>query len=129
MSWPGDPAAFMAGENETGFLEPETLAALMADENAPAVTSFDDLFDEPMYRACEVVFRGQPHRLAPQGQTYYRPAVDFTSQGFPPDLESAHWNYLPAARWTRNPSVRRPPASRGASVNAPPYRFHDQRRQ
>ena len=53
-------------------------------------TSYDDLFDDAVYRNAQTTFSGQSHRLKPQSQTYYRPAVRYATQGIPEDLSLAH---------------------------------------
>lgn len=58
-------------------------------------TSFDDLFDDPAYRAAQTSFAGHAHHLKPHGQTHYRPVVEYATQGLPGRASSAHWDYLP----------------------------------
>lgn len=60
-------------------------------------SSFDDVFDDPSYRAAQSTFYAPGHKQMPHGQTHYRGAVTHTAQGLPDDSSSAHWGRLPTA--------------------------------
>ena len=81
-------------------LTPRDLAILASDVNREGTeeTSFDDLFDDPSYRMAQTTFRGQSHKLMPQGQTYYREAVQYADQGIPVATSTAHWDWIPAQK-------------------------------
>ena len=68
-------------------------------------TSFDDIFDEPTYRAAQTTFAGQGHRMMPHGQTHYRPVVQHVEQGMPHHLSSAHWEHLPDSGTQKRPAM------------------------
>lgn len=79
-------------------LTPDHLAALAADlrQGGADDAGFDDLFDEPVYRAAQTTFCARGHRMMPHGQTHYRPAVTHAQQGIPEDRDTAHWGWIPA---------------------------------
>lgn len=57
--------------------------------------SFDDMFDDPSFRASRVFFQGRAHRLAPRSQTHYRPNVENnvgSTQRLPVSADTAHWD-------------------------------------
>lgn len=87
------------------------LAALAAyvDRADGEETSFDDLFDGPTYQAAQTIFAAQSHPMMPHGQTHYRPAVRYVTQGLPGHTSSAHWDHLPDPTTDRRSlSPRRP---------------------
>jgi hypothetical protein len=89
-------------------LTAQDLAVLAAyvDRAGAEETSFDDLFDDPTYRAAQTTFAAQSHPMMPPGQTHYRSAVQHVAQGLPGHASSAHWDYLP------DPSAQRHAVSR-----------------
>ena len=78
-------------------LTAQDLAVLAAyvDRAGAEETSFDDLFDDPTYRAAQTTFAAQSHPMMPHGHTHYRSAVQHGTQGLPRHASSAHWDYLP----------------------------------
>ncbi len=84
------------------------LAVLAAyvDRGGAEETSFDDLFDDPSYRAAQTTFAAQSHPMMPRGQTHYRPVVQHVTQGLPGHASSAHWDHLPdAATQPKRPTM------------------------
>ena len=67
-------------------------------EDTEPKTSFDDMFDEPMYRVSRTSFNRQTHALGPRTQTHYRKATRHELQGLPEKAESAHWDYDSSVR-------------------------------
>ena len=100
-------------------LTPQDLALFASYANRGGVeeTSYDDLFDDNIYRTAQTAFRAQGHRLKPAGATHDRRAVEYPGQGIPLELSSAHWEWLPG------PKNRRPPAGCGRQ-RAPPVRAY-----
>ena len=82
---------------EASELSPRDLALLSdyVDRGGAEETSFDDLFDNGMYQTAQTTFQGRSHSLKPHGQTHYRGATEYSSQGMPLRSSTAHWNYLP----------------------------------
>jgi hypothetical protein len=74
----------------------QALLASYVDAGGADETSYDDLFDDAIFRTTQTTFQGRAHPLKPQGQTYYRGASRPASQGMPAALSSAHWGRLPA---------------------------------